>query len=342
MAKYKYLTPNKMGKQKSCKKFAKFKKILVKGGFFGLFVVVVSIVFIVGAVAFYVTIDRRFPENAIESPDTTSSGTADEDKSLDTHFEKELENSLDSKVCKDEETEQTQDTGTSEEGDNKGEISEPKSDSGKEKHDENKKAFRDTTDTKDTKMCDFSAWNKTCKPELMVVNSENPIPEGHKVVTKACRNKEVNVIMADKLETMIRDAQKDGAILWISSGYRDVKYQTRLFDNQVQKEIAQGFSIQDAIARTKRVLAEPGKSEHNLGLAVDLNGVDDNFFTTKEYKWLTENADKYGFIERYQKKWYAKTGVSYEPWHFRYVGDCAGDIKQSGLCLEDYVQKYLM
>jgi D-alanyl-D-alanine carboxypeptidase len=79
-------------------------------------------------------------------------------------------------------------------------------------------------------------------------------------------------------------------------------------------------------------------SEHNLGFAVDFNGVDDDFYKTKEYGWLVDHAADYGFIERYGKEWEEKTGVIFEPWHFRYVGvGSAKIIKDSGLCLEEYV-----
>ena len=99
---------------------------------------------------------------------------------------------------------------------------------------------------------------------------------------------------------------------------------------------------EEAEKRAERVVARPKASEHNTGLAVDFNGVSNDFYKTKEYKWLMDNAQKYGFIERYQKKWKDYTGVIYEPWHFRYVGkENAPKIKDSGLCLEEYVEKFL-
>ena len=142
---------------------------------------------------------------------------------------------------------------------------------------------------------------------------------------------------------MISDAKKDGIILWISSGYRDVNYQKKLFNRQVEREKSKAVLTQDeAEKRAERVVARPKASEHNTGLAVDFNGVSNDFYKTKEYKWLMDNAHKYGFIERYQKKWKDYTGVIYEPWHFRYVGkENAPKIKDSGLCLEEYVEKFL-
>ena len=192
----------------------------------------------------------------------------------------------------------------------------------------------------DSDFYDFSSWNKTCATELMVVNSKNKLPAEFKAETKNCRGKEVSAILADDLEKMICDAKKEGVSLWISSGYRNIDLQTRLFKRQIDREKSKEvITNEEAEARAAKVVAKPYTSEHNTGLAIDFNGVSSNFYKTKEYKWLMDNAAKYGFIERYQEKWKSKTGVIYEPWHFRYVGKKhAPLIKQTGLCLEDYVK----
>lgn len=191
---------------------------------------------------------------------------------------------------------------------------------------------------------DFSQWNKTCSPETVVINKDNPIAKDFTVKTKNCRGKEVNVCAAQDLESMIADAKKEGIVLWISSGYRDMNLQTKLFNRQIEREKSKAvISSEEAAKRAARVVAKPGTSEHNTGLAVDFNGVEDDFYKTREYKWLMDNAHKYGFIERYQKKWKNYTGVIYEPWHFRYVGkELAPKIKESGLCFEKYAMYYLI
>ena len=193
------------------------------------------------------------------------------------------------------------------------------------------------------KSYDFSDWNKSCSYEMMVINKDNFISDDINVKIKNCRGKEISSVACDDLESMISDAKKDGIILWISSGYRDVNYQKKLFNRQVEREKSKAVLTQDeAEKRAERVVARPKASEHNTGLAVDFNGVSNDFYKTKEYKWLMDNAHKYGFIERYQKKWKDYTGVIYEPWHFRYVGkENAPKIKDSGLCLEEYVEKFL-
>ena len=193
------------------------------------------------------------------------------------------------------------------------------------------------------KSYDFSDWNKSCDYEMMVINKDNFVFDDINVKTKNCRGKEISAVACDDLESMISDAKKDGIVLWISSGYRDINYQKKLFNRQVEREKSKAVLTQEeAEKRAERVVARPKASEHNTGLAVDFNGVSDDFYKTKEYKWLMDNAHKYGFIERYQKKWKEYTGVIYEPWHFRYVGkENAPKIKDSGLCLEEYVEKFL-
>lgn len=191
---------------------------------------------------------------------------------------------------------------------------------------------------------DFSSWNRNCSYEQMVINKYNTIPDDMIVNTKVCRGKEVHVSIADDLEQMIKDARDQGVILWISSGYRDIGLQTKLFNRRVNKIMEKSIiTREEAENLASESVAKPKTSEHNSGLAVDFNGVEQNFSNTKEYKWLVENAHKYGFIERYQKKWQYYTGVIYEPWHFRYVGkEFALNIKNSGLCLEKYVLDYLI
>lgn len=201
----------------------------------------------------------------------------------------------------------------------------------------------DVSDITSEQSYNFSEWNKSCDYEMMVINKDNPIPDDINVKVKNCRGKEISAVAFDDLDSMISDAKKDGIVLWISSGYRDINYQKKLFDRQVEREKSKAVITQEeAEKRAAKVVARPKTSEHNTGLAVDFNGVEDDFYKTKEYKWLMDNAHEYGFIERYQKKWKECTGVIYEPWHFRYVGkENAVKIKESGLCLEEYVEKYL-
>lgn len=302
---YRHLSDRDMRKMKSRKKVAWYLKKSMRWTFSAA---ILATVFVVGAVAFYVTVDSKEKFHPIED---NSLSVERENVDVSINKDKEFEKSLERAELIDE-IEQ------------KGEQSDV------------------SKESKEMENGGFSEWNKNCPPELIVVNGKNSIDESHKVDIKVCRGKEIGALAAEKLEEMIQSASKEGIILWISSGYRSTKYQEKLFNNQVQREKAKGNSQEKAEELAQTVVARPGTSEHNTGLAVDFNGVQDDFYKTKEYKWLMDNAERFGFIERYQEKWRDRTGVIYEPWHFRYVGSYAPAIKESNLCLEDYIKQNLM
>ena len=120
-----------------------------------------------------------------------------------------------------------------------------------------------------------------------------------------------------------------GLNLYISSGYRSYDYQAGLYQRYVDRS---------GQAEADRYSARPGHSEHQTGLAFDLNTISDEFKDTDEGKWVAENCHKYGFIVRYPEDKEAITGYMYEPWHIRYLGtDIATNVFESGLCLEEYL-----
>ena len=93
--------------------------------------------------------------------------------------------------------------------------------------------------------------------------------------------------------------------------------------------------------RTATLYAIPDTSEHQLGLSVDINADTDKCSSEKVYQWLDENAYKYGFVKRYPEDKTDITGISNEPWHYRYVGTTVAKImKEENLCLEEYLEKY--
>lgn len=106
-------------------------------------------------------------------------------------------------------------------------------------------------------------------------------------------------------------AANDGINIYIVSGFRSYSYQSNLYNNYV---------LSDGLENADTYSARPGHSEHQTGLAFDLNSVDESFGSTKDGIWLSNNASKYGFILRYPKGKTNETGYIYEPWHFRYVG----------------------
>lgn len=195
-----------------------------------------------------------------------------------------------------------------------------------------------TVGSKNEKLLNFSDWNRTCAPTLVVVNKDNPIPEDYPISLETYNGKKINAALKDDLNAMINAAAKYGIKIFIYSGYRTIEEQTRYFNSQTSMYKKQGYSEQDAQAKAAMSVARPRTSEHNTGLAIDFNCVRDDFYKTKEYAWLIKNAAEYGFILRYAKDKTNKTGVIYEPWHFRYVGkEHAPEIMASGLCLEEYI-----
>lgn len=123
-------------------------------------------------------------------------------------------------------------------------------------------------------------------------------------------------------------AAAEGLNIWNASGFRSYALQESLYNRYVSR---------DGKAAADRYSARPGHSEHQTGLAIDLNSITQSFADTREGQWIEENCWRYGFILRYPKGKEAQTGYMYEPWHIRYVGaEVAENIYKSGLCLEEY------
>ena len=142
----------------------------------------------------------------------------------------------------------------------------------------------------------------------------------------------------DALNQMCADAEKDGVSLVVISAYRSISKQTSLYNNKVDRLMAQGKSRDDALVAAAAEVAIPGTSEHNLGLAVDFNSTEQSFENTKACKWLKENAERYGFVNRFPKDKQELTKIIYEPWHYRYVTvEHAAKMNELNMCLEEYV-----
>lgn len=181
---------------------------------------------------------------------------------------------------------------------------------------------------------------------LTLVNNNVALPENWQITTKvaeASTQKELAEEAADAYMQMKQAAAVDGVELLLCSGYRTVEYQQNLFDQEKQKWLDEGMSDQEAYDKAKTVVAVPGYSEHNSGLAADIvtpdhQTLDSAFANTDAAKWLFEHAPDYGFILRYPENKQAITGIIYEPWHYRYVGvESAKTITESGKCLEEYL-----
>ncbi len=145
----------------------------------------------------------------------------------------------------------------------------------------------------------------------------------------------------EPLKEMIAAAKKDGVTLSIISAYRSFDYQTGLFDKKVKEQETNGYKGEEAKSVAATIVARPGTSEHQLGLALDFNYLSEKYANSKELTWLREHGPDYGFILRYEKGKEEITGVIYEPWHFRYVTPKhAKEITRRGITLDEYVKLF--
>ena len=127
--------------------------------------------------------------------------------------------------------------------------------------------------------------------------------------------------------------------IWVQSAYRSYEKQEELFNRKVEEYKQQGKGQEEAETLAQTVVQRPEMSEHNLALAADFNTVTNEFEDTKAFTWLQKNAANYGFILRYPKDKQEITGITYESWHWRYVGkEHAKVIKEKGYCLEEYIE----
>ena len=156
---------------------------------------------------------------------------------------------------------------------------------------------------------------------IMIANKSYPLPANY--------NPGVDPDAQAALDTMIAAATKEGISLYPVSTFRSYERQQTLYSNYLLRE---GRDAAD------RYSARPGYSEHQTGLAFDLNSVEFAFADTAEGKWLAAHCAEYGFIIRYPAGKEDVTGYMYEPWHVRYLGaETAADVYNSGLCLEEYL-----
>ena len=175
---------------------------------------------------------------------------------------------------------------------------------------------------------------------LIVVNRWNEIPEEYVVdLIELSNGQKVDSRIYPTLQEMFDAARAEGIYPIVGEGYRTAEEQQKILDDKIQAYINEGYSRARAEKTAKEWVALPGTSEHQLGIAVDINADKSKCSNEEVYTWLTENAYKYGFILRYPMGKQEITGTSYEPWHYRYVGvEAAKDIYEQGICLEEYME----
>ncbi len=177
---------------------------------------------------------------------------------------------------------------------------------------------------------------------LTLVNRDNPLPEDYKIpeLTQLRNDNAIDSRVYPYLQQMFDDARKDGINIMITSSYRTREEQQQIMDDKIREFENQGMSHEDAEEEAKQWVAVPGTSEHELGLCVDISSGDKNTQNpTIIWDWLHKNASKYGFVQRYPEDKTDITGISNEPWHYRYVGkEAAQEMVDGNLCLEEYLE----
>jgi D-alanyl-D-alanine carboxypeptidase len=181
------------------------------------------------------------------------------------------------------------------------------------------------------------SFNTTDAASLQViVNKQHPlkpIDYAPSSLTSVGNGQQMRTEAARAFLTMQTAAAADNEAITATSGYRSYSYQTSVYNNYVASY---------GVAKTDTFSARPGYSEHQTGLAIDIQGggctLDNCFANTAQGKWLAENAYKYGFLLRYPADKIDVTGYTHEAWHFRYIGtELASTMRSKGMTtLEEY------
>lgn len=180
---------------------------------------------------------------------------------------------------------------------------------------------------------------------LALVNEDNPLSEDFEPETAEADGGYLFDIRAvEPLRALLQAGREAGLDLVVTSGWRSWAYQEQLFEDKVARVMAEtGLERAEAEEIAADEVARPGTSEHQLGLAVDIISnahpdLDEGWAETEEAVWLNEHCAEYGFILRYPPDKSDITGIVWEPWHFRYVGEeAAVYIMENDLCLEEYL-----
>ncbi len=156
---------------------------------------------------------------------------------------------------------------------------------------------------------------------ILVANKSYALPESY--------NPGLLDEVKEAFEQLVSDAASVGLTIYDASDYRSYSYQTTVYNSMIN---TYGQEYADTVS------ARPGHSEHQTGLTIDCNTIENGFADTAEGKWLAEHCAEYGFIIRYPDGKEEITGYAYESWHIRYVGiEHATAITEQGLCLEEYL-----
>jgi len=169
--------------------------------------------------------------------------------------------------------------------------------------------------------------------EFVFVNAWHMLPEDYQPELVLIENEMyVDASCAQAVKTLLADLRALEFPARLSSAHRDVQAQIDIWWEWYERYINAGENEEDARRLTDEVVAKPGTSEHHTGLAVDIAG------GWPMFDWLAEHCVEYGFTLRFPEGKEHLTGITYEPWHFRYVGvEMAKELQALDMCLEEYV-----
>lgn len=180
--------------------------------------------------------------------------------------------------------------------------------------------------------------------KILLVNPWNHLPEDYSVKLRKINDSyQVASLAYPDFQDMMADCAAAGCAPVVCSAYRTQEYQEKLFARKISRLVAAGMTQEEAEKEAATVVAIPGTSEHQLGLALDIIDnsnwkLDQSQENTKTQQWLMANSWKYGWILRYPNGKTELTGIIYEPWHYRYVGkEIAAELHQLDMCLEEYL-----
>lgn len=183
--------------------------------------------------------------------------------------------------------------------------------------------------------------------KLVLINPTHYIEEELDIQLASIDGYQMDSRVVGKVREMIDAAKEDGVYLTLTSGYRTMERSRTLYNNKIAEYRAMGYGEAAARVEAAKWVAPPGTSEHHSGLAMDIISIDyytkyndlvEEFEKDTEAIWLRNNCHRFGFILRYPSNKTAVTGINYEPWHYRYVGEkAAKEIMEKGICLEEYL-----
>lgn len=194
----------------------------------------------------------------------------------------------------------------------------------------------------DDETIDISTFDKT-DWKIMLINKQHPIPESYEFTLATIKGSmKCDERIIPELQQMMQAAHNDGVTLVIRSPYRDYERQIYLFNRKVKAYMKTKMSYLEAYRTTAQAVTIPGASEHQVGLALDITSnsyttLTEGFADTEAGEWLALHSYEYGFILRYPDGKEEITGITFEPWHFRYVGKTAAKyMYDNDLTLEEF------